>query len=215
MILGYWSIRGLAQPIRLVLEYGQIPYRERRYLAEGPPSYSRKDWTDEKEKLGMDFPNLPYLFDGDLKLTQSTSIIRYVARKAGLVPTDEKTLAKMEMLEGEVIDFRDRWVEMCYSGQQFEAKKGYHFNGLPTYLTKFEKWMSKNKWLAGDVVTYVDFMFYECLDAHCTLWEHLLDDYPCIKAFMSAVEKLPHISEYLKSDKNIKRPINNPSASYK
>lgn len=35
-----------------------------------PPQLSRKDWEDDKYKLGLSFPNLPYYIEGDLKLTQ-------------------------------------------------------------------------------------------------------------------------------------------------
>uniref|UniRef100_A0A8C3EZ05 glutathione transferase n=1 Tax=Chrysemys picta bellii TaxID=8478 RepID=A0A8C3EZ05_CHRPI len=45
------------------------------------PDYDTSQWTNEKDKLGLDFPNLPYLIDGQTKLTQSNAILRYVARK--------------------------------------------------------------------------------------------------------------------------------------
>lgn len=73
------------------------------------PDFDPSDWTNEKEKLGLDFPNvgdgwgmggqggegaggvrgltppcppqLPYLIDGPTKLTQSNAILRYIARK--------------------------------------------------------------------------------------------------------------------------------------
>uniref|UniRef100_A0A8C6D395 glutathione transferase n=1 Tax=Moschus moschiferus TaxID=68415 RepID=A0A8C6D395_MOSMO len=45
------------------------------------PDYDRSQWLNEKYKLGLDFPNLPYLIDGTHKLTQSNAILRYIARK--------------------------------------------------------------------------------------------------------------------------------------
>ena len=46
----------------------------------------RDVWMDAKSKndFHLDFPNLPYWIDGDLKLTQSTAIMRHLARKNGL-----------------------------------------------------------------------------------------------------------------------------------
>uniref|UniRef100_A0A8C2M9K0 glutathione transferase n=1 Tax=Cricetulus griseus TaxID=10029 RepID=A0A8C2M9K0_CRIGR len=41
-------------------------------------------WLNEKFKLGLDFPNLPYLIDGSHKITQSNAILRYIARKHNL-----------------------------------------------------------------------------------------------------------------------------------
>ena len=31
-----------------------------------------------------DFPNLPWMIDGDVKITQSLAILKYIARKHGL-----------------------------------------------------------------------------------------------------------------------------------
>ena len=40
------------------------------------PTYDRSAWLDKKFTLGFDFPNLPYLEDGDVKLTQTVAIIK-------------------------------------------------------------------------------------------------------------------------------------------
>ncbi|CAJ0956965.1 unnamed protein product [Ranitomeya imitator] len=74
----------IGHPIRLLLEYTATPYEEKVYVIGDAPDYDKSQWLDEKEKLGLDFPNLPYLFDGDIKLTQSNTIMRYIARKHGL-----------------------------------------------------------------------------------------------------------------------------------
>ena len=61
--LGYWKIRGLAQPIRLMCEYGELAFEDVQYELEGPPGFSGAAWGDVKQTLGLDFPNLPYLID--------------------------------------------------------------------------------------------------------------------------------------------------------
>eukprot|EP00921_Rhytidocystis_pertsovi_P017290 GHVQ01027167.1.p1 GENE.GHVQ01027167.1~~GHVQ01027167.1.p1 ORF type:complete len:133 (+),score=7.45 GHVQ01027167.1:201-599(+) len=83
--LGYWNIRGLAQPIRLLLAYCQLEWKETRYelleSTKNPGTWDRSQWTSVKYNLELDFPNLPWLIDGDLKLTESTAILRHIARK--------------------------------------------------------------------------------------------------------------------------------------
>ncbi|KAL8219243.1 UNVERIFIED_CONTAM: hypothetical protein K2H54_015476 [Gekko kuhli] len=69
MILAYWDIRGLAHAIRLLLEYTETPYEDKLYSCGEVPDYDKSQWISEKEKLGLDFPNLPYLIDGKTKLT--------------------------------------------------------------------------------------------------------------------------------------------------
>nr|XP_034355337.1 glutathione S-transferase-like isoform X5 [Arvicanthis niloticus] len=57
MTLGYWDIRGLGQAIRLLLEYTDSSYEEKRYTMGDAPDYDRSQWLSEKFKLGLDFPN--------------------------------------------------------------------------------------------------------------------------------------------------------------
>ena len=35
--------------------------------------------------LQLDFPNLPYLIDGDVRITQSSAILRYIGRQFDLL----------------------------------------------------------------------------------------------------------------------------------
>ena len=67
MILGYWKIRGRGEPIRLLMEFLGVKYTEEN------PSF--KQWFSKRDSMGMDFPNLPYLIDGNHKITESRAII--------------------------------------------------------------------------------------------------------------------------------------------
>jgi hypothetical protein len=53
IILGYWAIRGLAEPIRLALHYAKTPYTDKMYEQGEGPEFSRDKWLSEKEKLGL------------------------------------------------------------------------------------------------------------------------------------------------------------------
>ena len=69
--LGYWKIRGLAQPLRYLLEYTEHPYQEVMYEQGDAPNFSVECWTSVKNTLGLDFPMIPYLIDdnANTKLT--------------------------------------------------------------------------------------------------------------------------------------------------
>ncbi|TPP67459.1 GST 26 [Fasciola gigantica] len=51
--LGYWKLRGLAQPVRLLLEYLGEEYEEHLYGRD-----DREKWMSEKFNLGLDLPNV-------------------------------------------------------------------------------------------------------------------------------------------------------------
>lgn len=73
--LGYWSIRGLVQPIRFLLAYLWVEYTNKAYA--NPEEWFGKD----KNELGFEFPNIPYLIDGDLKITESSAIPVHLIKK--------------------------------------------------------------------------------------------------------------------------------------
>ena len=63
ILLGYWKIRGLAQPLRYLLEYSEHPYQDVMYEQGDGPNFSVECWTSVKNTLGLDFPSIPYLID--------------------------------------------------------------------------------------------------------------------------------------------------------
>ena len=77
--LGYWAIRGLAHPIRYLLEYTKTPYEDKHYTQGDAPDFSRQDWLDVKPTIDVPFVNLPYYIDENVKLSQSMAIIRYIS----------------------------------------------------------------------------------------------------------------------------------------
>lgn len=63
-------------------EYTKTPFDDVRYHQGSGPEFSCDEWLKVKETLQLDFPNLPYLIDGDLRMTQSMAIILYLAEYA-------------------------------------------------------------------------------------------------------------------------------------
>ncbi len=76
MELAYWNTKGLAELARRMLALFDLPYTEKN------PA-SMEEAIALTRNNGFDFPNLPYLIDGDLKLTESSAIYLYIAHKAG------------------------------------------------------------------------------------------------------------------------------------
>ncbi|XP_059686973.1 glutathione S-transferase Mu 1-like [Gavia stellata] len=148
-VLGYWDIRGLAHAIRLLLEYTETPYEDKLYSCGEAPDYDKSQWINEKEKLGLDFPNLPYFIDGTTKLTQSNAIMRYIARKHKMCGETEEEILRVDMLENQIMDFRMSLVMVCYNPDFEKLKPGY-LEQLPGKLKLFSNFLGDRKWFAGE-----------------------------------------------------------------
>ena len=56
-LLGYWNVRGNAQPIRLMLGYLEVDFEEKLYHIGDAPDFSLDDWRKEKYTLGVQRSN--------------------------------------------------------------------------------------------------------------------------------------------------------------
>uniref|UniRef100_A0A8I5U647 Glutathione S-transferase n=1 Tax=Pongo abelii TaxID=9601 RepID=A0A8I5U647_PONAB len=208
IILGYWNIRGLAHSIRLLLEYTDSSYEEKKYMMGDAPDYDRSQWLNEKFKLGLDFPNLPYLIDGTHKITQSNAILRYIARKHNLCECGETEKEKIQedILENQLMDNRMQLARLCYN-PDFEKLKPEYLEGLPEMLKLYSQFLGKQPWFLGDKITFVDFIAYDVLERNQVFEPSCLDAFPNLKDFISRFEGLEKISAYMKSSRFLPRPV--------
>jgi len=197
--LGYWAIRGLASPIRYLLEYVGEEYEETRYVDA--------KWFSVKFEMGLDFPNLPWLKDGDVKLTQSGAILRYLAEKHGLHGKDIVERAKLEMLAAECMDFHMAYAKVVYN-PDFEKLKEGLFNDKQVKMKQFEAFLGDKKFFGGEEPKFVDFHLYEILTVYTILFPEYKDKFAKIAAYLERFEELPKIKAYLASSKYIKSPLN-------
>lgn len=232
MILGYWNIRGLAQPIRLLLTQAGVDFEDKRYPTLGtPPSESNSsDWLADKNANTFDltFPNLPYLIDGDVHLTQTLAILRYLGRKLGFVGKTEREILRVELTEQQVADLRAAFAKLCYSPDFERLQEGSRsaadclgiLDGgfterFSLMLRELSAFLADRKWFAGDRMTYVDFAAYEIL-FQMSKWNDKIfgEAVANLKDFMTRFEALPAIEAYLKSERYLKWPFNGDSASF-
>jgi len=215
MILGYWEIRGLGQPCRLLLAHAGANYEDKRYYTGPAPDYDKSQWLSEKYKLGLDFPNLPYLIDGDVKLSQTHAIMRYLGRKFGLVGSNETETIRSELAEQQLADLRGNFVGLCYTPPAMHAeRKPAALEAMKAALENFSKFLGDRPWMAGDKLTYADFLCYEIFFQLYVFDKPLFDGAVNLRAYIQRFEELPAIAAYLKSDKYLKWPFNNNMATY-
>merc|ERR1712212_843547 len=214
--LGYWKIRGLAEPIRYLLHYTGTDFTDHRLeLTGSAPNFSREQWTSVKETLGLQFPNLPYYIDGDLKMSESGAIMRHIARKNNLAGNTEEEYIKIDVANGIIFDIGFVHVKLCYN-PDFGSLKDAFVAEVPAKMEKVAKLIGNNKFLLGDKVCYVDFIIFEVLERYLALVPSCLAPHSNLKAFQSNVASLPAIAKYRGSDSflEIKERYNNKIAAF-
>jgi len=216
-VLGYWKIRGLAQPIRLLLGYAEAEFEDKIYECTDGPEFNRECWLKEKFTLGLDFPNLPYYMDGDVKLTQSNAIMRHLARKHDLLGKTDKEKDRCDQVAEQLCDFRTNFVKMCYavySGIDFAVKGPVYAENISKALKPFEDFLGDNKWMAGDNLTWADFIIWEMLEQHEMFKPGCLADLPKLAAYHKRFKEEPKIKKFMESPKYFQGPCNNKMASW-
>ncbi|CAF4366507.1 unnamed protein product [Rotaria sp. Silwood2] len=219
LVLGYWAIRGLVEPTRLLLHYTKTSFTDKLYEQGDGPVYSKEEWLSEKEKLGLDFPNLPYLFDGDLKITQSKAILYYLGRKLNLMGKTLNEEARLMMLCEEAHDLRMTLTGIFYGpgGTSKEERKKFAETTLSDHLKKFDNYFGKRstKFAVGDQPTVADFQLFSYIDTSLILDEDhiLIDKYSNIKQYLKTISELPEIKDYIVKS-HAKYPVNNKVAKF-
>ncbi|KAM5257055.1 glutathione S-transferase Mu 1 isoform 11-T11 [Ctenodactylus gundi] len=126
MTLGYWDIRGLAHAIRLLLEYTDSSYEEKRYTMGDAPDYDRSQWLNEKFKLGLDFPNE--------KLKPE-----YLEQLPGMMKLFSEFLGKQQWFVGNKITFVDFLAyDILDLHRVFDPKCLDAFPNLKDFISRFE-----------------------------------------------------------------------------
>ena len=174
--IGYWKIRGLGAPLRFLCEHAGIKYNTVEYEQGDGPEFSRAAWMDVKFTLGLDFPNLPYLIDGDIKLTETYAIMKYLADKykPELLGANPQERSRIAMAAGVVTDVKMATTMPCYRGDDKEALVQIIKEKMPA-IVAFQK---GHKFLCGDNVTWLDFYFWEMMQCHIYFHSDFFTDFP-------------------------------------
>ena len=218
--LGYWDIQGLGQAIRMLLTYLDIEYEDIVY----DNTIRSTTWMNEiKPNLGLDFPNLPYYKDGDLKLTQSLAIIRYLGKKNGMYGKTAEESAKIDMLMEFGLDlvrglvlglaFKPDFVRFViwllkslfftFLNLQEKLKAGY-IQKAEGEMKKLSDFLGNKKYFMGDNLTIADFQLRDPINWHRTLDENLIKKFPNLLSYLDRFEEQPKIKEFLNGPKHFK-----------
>ncbi|CAL1275161.1 unnamed protein product [Larinioides sclopetarius] len=210
-MLGYWELRGRAEPIRYLLYYKKVDFEDKRYTADAT---GYKEWQKDKYSIGLDFPNLPYYIEGNLKLTQSIAIIRYLGFQHGLIAKTDEQQRRTLVAEQQSVDFREKLKSFAEGDEYEKTGKEEFLKSVQPMLQQWEKFLENRKFIVGDDITYVDFMVYEAFDLYRLYHEAILNDYPFLSAYFNRMKNLPGLQDYINSSIRKPWPIFTPKAKF-
>lgn len=144
-VLGYWSIRGLAAPLRAMLSAAQVDHEIILYdLTEDEGhGWQMATYAADKQWLKDEydcFVNLPFLVDtkGDMVLSHTNAIFNYLGRELKMNGKDEIQQAKVEEMLCEIMDLRDKMVHFVYSTECSVPQAEALLKTAKVHLRKFE-----------------------------------------------------------------------------
>jgi hypothetical protein len=149
---------------------------------------------------------LPYLTVDGVKIPQSVSIARFVAKKFKLAGADELEQAKADAIVDTIVDLQTAYYSKVFKApegaERDAAKKTFLTEEGPSHLAKIEKLIGlygSNGFSVGSSLKWSDLFIWDVTSIVKSLDANLLDKYPGILGVRKSVETNAHVAEYLKN----------------
>ncbi|KAF6039991.1 HPGDS [Bugula neritina] len=194
--LSYFNVRGRAEPIRMLFALAEVDYTDKRI--------SHVDWPALKS--ATPFGQLPVLeVSGDnmkapLTLSQTNSILRYLAREFGLDGRTSSDKVKVDMIVETMRDSINPITEIFNEtdeNKRNEVLFKYSEDLLPRFLNYLTENLSSEWFL--DQVSLADAVIYVAFDNISMFLPDFLDrkSYWKLREWRSRFESHPKICEWL------------------
>eukprot|EP00746_Dinoflagellata_sp_MGD_P067036 gnl/MRDRNA2_/MRDRNA2_27691_c0_seq2.p1 gnl/MRDRNA2_/MRDRNA2_27691_c0~~gnl/MRDRNA2_/MRDRNA2_27691_c0_seq2.p1 ORF type:complete len:258 (+),score=44.92 gnl/MRDRNA2_/MRDRNA2_27691_c0_seq2:77-850(+) len=218
--MGYWAIRGIGAPIRMVFEYCNAQYTDIQYTDEDEWHKDGGAKAVLKEKHVL--MNLPYVEVNGKYVCQSNAVLRFVGKKFGLNGRGDAAETSNDEVLCQVYDLRNVVVNMVYrepDRASYEATLKKHLTdaGAKTvndHYTKFDGLLKQSgtAFMSGNKPCTGDFALLEMLDQHEMMAKDIgmdspLGKFPLLKAYYEKFKSLPQLQSYFSSD-SYKLPVN-------
>ena len=199
-VFAYWPIRGAnrGNVNRYCFAWGGVDFEDKRY--------NREQWAEDKANLGMDFPNIPYVKNGDFYITESKCVTPYICDKFApdLIGDNPEERARILQIQEQLVETGGKWFPQVFSSDE---RSKIADDGVANFK-KFSDFLGEKQFLTGDKFTFVDFILWEQIETVNMLAQdtRIFTAYPNFEAFHNRVKSLPKFAAYLASDKHIAGP---------
>ncbi len=219
--LYYWpTIQGRGEFVRLALEEAGADYVDVARSKGGMAAMLR--FLAGREAGALPFAP-PFVKVGRVVVSQTASILAFLAPRFGLVPGDEASSAETNQIQMTIADLVAEVHDthhpiagnLYYEDQRKEARRRARVfveERLPKYLGWLEHVLVRNrvsegKWLVGRNRTYVDLSAFQVIEglryAFPNAMARLERGIPRLIAVRERVAARPRIAAYLRSDRRL------------
>jgi len=193
--LYYFNARGRAEVIRWIFEMNNQEYDDIRL--------SREEWLLHKSDAPLG--QCPWIDVDGVKIAQSSSIARYIAKQYGMAGKDDVEQAKVDMLAAYVEDLAAPLLQYrneTEADRKEKMKESLEKEKLPQFLNNFQRTLKQNKggkgYFIGDSCTWCDIYIAQALDwVHMLGFDPLLSKYSLLKDHKQRIESHPKIAEWI------------------
>jgi len=206
--------------VRLLLEEAGADYVDVARSRGGMAKMSR--FLDGKESGALPFAP-PFVRVGATIVSQTASILGFLAMQLGLVPDDEKLRAEASQIQLTIADLvaevHDTHhpidASLHYEDQKREAKRRarvFVMDRIPRYLEWLDDVLARNaasrgRWLVGRDLTYVDLSAFQVVAGLRYAFPNAMARHerkiPRLVALYGAVAERPRIAGYLGSKRRL------------
>jgi len=202
--LYYFKGRGMADSIRWVLAATGTTFCQ-RYI-ETPEQF-------EMLSGAVAFGKIPMLHIDGMQIVESEAIVRYIARRSGILGRSELEITLCDQIAEAIRDVRGFCVAAPFerkraleAGGKFESSPEFDAKlkkGFATLMERLEKILVQNGtgWLVGEHMTYVDVLL-----AHTVTWyveelgASVVSPFAMVVELQNTVICLPQVRRFIRSD---------------
>uniref|UniRef100_A0A1B6IVA8 glutathione transferase n=1 Tax=Homalodisca liturata TaxID=320908 RepID=A0A1B6IVA8_9HEMI len=191
--LSYFTLIGLAEPIRYLLSYSGKDFEDYRF--------GGTEWLTVIKPTSP-WGKCPLLEINGQTVSQNLAICRYLGKEAGLGGKDNWEDLKIDEIIDVLTDLRIELVKYHYEMDvaRKEALKGPTFNEIvPFYMKKLDDHVAKNNgYLANGKFSWADLYYGALSDClNYLLGTEITDGYPNMKALKEKIFALPAIKAWV------------------
>ena len=200
--LHYTRSRGRAETTRWMLAVNQIPFEN--IVINMPEELDALRATDK-----LPFDQIPLLEIDGHNLSQSSAMIRYLARRGDFYGDTETDALWCDLMVGAVADFSETGLKAMFQATN-EIAISEQQAAFAKFAPCFEARLKENStgFCAGTRLSFADVILAEALSLYLEWIPDILEPTPLLKALNETVLSQPGIKAYLTSDLRYPKPDN-------